>query len=1691
MKNHRWTAGLLLAVVGFTALLRGVAGELVPSQASWRIFPGRSEASTPDRTAWRQPAFDDSSWAAGPAPFFYGEPLSGTELGDMSGQYSTLFMRHAFQVDDPNSIGEMTLQVLGDDGYVVWLNGREIVRFNVPEGELAANAVSSPALPEPLATESFPLSEPWKLLSPGKNVLAIQALNASLDGPDFLASATLDFVPAATTPPVVAEQVPPVGSTVDELSAVEVFFNTAVAGVDSGDLLANGSAAASVQQVGPTHFVFSYPDLAAGNVVFLWKDGHGITDVQGQPQSFAGGTWTVKLDPTAARKNLMISEFMADNDKTLFDEDCENSDWIEIYNSGATAVNLKGWALTDDAGALGKWRFPDYTLPGGNYLVVFASQKNRLFLSNTFGTFCRTRTNKLTGFHTNFRLSASGEYLALVAPDGEVVSEFSPAYPEQRRDVSFGRILGTDRVGYFSTATPKAANVVAGDGFTPPVVFSRPTGPFLQPFALTLSCAATNAIIRYSLDGTFPSATSASSFTYTAPLNISSLIQVRARAFAPNLLPSAPHSETYLALTNSPGNNATLTSTIPIVVLTTYKTATIRDSQNTPVHISIYEPVRGLASLKNPPTLATRGGIKTRGSSTGAQPQSNFAVDLWDEFDQDHDLKPFDMPEDSEWVLYAPNGYDAALIHNPFTMDLSLQMGSVAPKTRFVEVYLNKGGPLASNQWFGLYVWMEKPGLSKGRVNAPKAQPEDIAFPEVTGSYLFKTDRLDPGDGGFSAGGAQNAYVEPKEREMKTLQRAPQVAYLAKYFKDMDNALRSTNPDYRDPVKGYKAYLDTTNWIDFHILETLSGQADAIRLSTYFYKRREGKLEYGPRWDYDRAWESKDDNRDDNPRIWDTGGGLWGPPWWGNFLRDTDAMQVWVDRWQGFRRHQLSLTNMYALIDKMTNEIRYTQPRENAKYSETRPRLSYANEIRIMKTWISNRVTWLDGQMAQPPRLSSLGGNVISGFQLELLPPLSMSNPNNVAIFYTLDGTDPRPSTGTGALTGFRYTGPITITANSRVFARVRDTGRLQRPGPPSTTPWSSGVLATFVVTPPPLILTEIMFHPDKPAGALEDAGEYEYLELKNISNTVLDLNGYHFTDGIEYRFTGASDVRTLAPGARVLLVRNRAAFLSRYPGITNVAGEFIGGLADAGERLALAGPVEEPIFEVAYGDQWQPLADGFGFSLVLADESISPTAIRSAAYWRLSAKTGGSPGQPDPQPFPIARVVVSEVQPQSLALGGDSQLELQNLESTTADVSGWWLTDDFKEPRKARLAPSSRLTPGGFLIVRESVFNLPNGAGFKLSARGDAIWLFSADNEGNLTGWHHGFEFGASEPNQSFGRHVTSRGTEVIARQKIPTLGAANTGPVVGPVALAEVFYHPADFGSYDNSQDEFIEIRSISDTVVPLFDPLRPTNTWRLSGSVELNLPPGLTLPPRGGLILVGFDTVLNPATVDSLRKRAGLDPLLPVVGPWTGTLGDSEGVVRLERPGTPIADNASGIPTVPYLSVDQVQYEDHEPWPHEADGTGAALLRRNLEECGDEPANWLAALRVAPGIDSDDDGLPNTWEQLNRFNIRSAAGDDGADGDVDGDGFTNRQEYLNGTDPRDPTSALRIGVSYGSGNFVNLFLAAPAGRKFRIESRTSLAPGAWTLLGEIEVGSTGVTWLSSVGTPPNVVYFRVVAR
>src|ERR1035437_8941217 len=164
-----------------------VAGVLVSPNSTWRFLKGNSEASSPDATAWRQLDFDDSAWAASQAAFYYeNQPGSSTAytgntvLADMFGYYTCIFMRQQFVVTNIYDVAALQIAALSDDGFIAWINGQEVGRFNMPAGDVPYNGTSSPALAEPIPWWTNTVSDIQSFLVPGVNVLAVQAFNSSI-----------------------------------------------------------------------------------------------------------------------------------------------------------------------------------------------------------------------------------------------------------------------------------------------------------------------------------------------------------------------------------------------------------------------------------------------------------------------------------------------------------------------------------------------------------------------------------------------------------------------------------------------------------------------------------------------------------------------------------------------------------------------------------------------------------------------------------------------------------------------------------------------------------------------------------------------------------------------------------------------------------------------------------------------------------------------------------------------------------------------------------------------------------------------------------------------------------------------------------------------------------------------------------------------------------------------------------------------------------------------------------------------------------------------------------------------------------------------------------------------------------------------------------------------------------------------
>ncbi|HQA39009.1 MAG TPA: CotH kinase family protein, partial [Kiritimatiellia bacterium] len=229
-----------------------------------------------------------------------------------------------------------------------------------------------------------------------------------------------------------------------------------------------------------------------------------------------------------------------EEDETDLDEDTPDSesDWIELYNTGAEPVNLTGWSLTDDADKPRKWYFPaGSSIPAGGYLIVMATGFN---IGPTDGA---------TYLHTNFKLGKEGEYVGLVDAGGAVASAIAPAYPRQNAFHVYARTFFGSYV-YGDTATPGAAN--AGTTFsaiTPPPVFSHLGGFHAASFPLQLASPDPAAVIRYTTDGRVPSETVGT--VYSAPITLTAATTVRARCFKAWQIPSDTVTHSFLVAQSS------------------------------------------------------------------------------------------------------------------------------------------------------------------------------------------------------------------------------------------------------------------------------------------------------------------------------------------------------------------------------------------------------------------------------------------------------------------------------------------------------------------------------------------------------------------------------------------------------------------------------------------------------------------------------------------------------------------------------------------------------------------------------------------------------------------------------------------------------------------------------------------------------------------------------------------------------------------------------------------------------------------------------------------------------------------------------------------------------------------------------------------------------------------------------------
>jgi len=1024
----------------------------------------------------------------------------------------------------------------------------------------------------------------------------------------------------------------------------------------------------------------------SGNGSFTIADGPSVdttwtlTVTDAMARTAAGEAAVAVVSPDA---QPVISEFMADNRFTLDDEDGDSEDWIELYNPNGTAVPLGGYYLTDDPLDLMKWVLSGSVLRVGGRLVVFASGKDR--------------TDPLGPLHTNFRLDRDGGYLALVAPDGlTLVSEFN-LYPALPEDVSYGSHEGENV--FFSTPTPGDPPVPAGAGLAGPGITNATENPDAQPgpsdpvivvaeiremnASVTevrlyhRSMYAPEASILMRDDGTGNDAAGGDGiFTATIPAAAvpapGQMLRWRIGAsdadgnqsVSPRPVePGEPAPNYWGTVVADPGIGTELTD----LHWFAESTAGIDAKDKSGGACSVYY----LGQFYDNVAARTRGWSArlfnpTRLKGDSSKSKYSYTID----FNRGYKFRWREGEERVPEVKLNTTGTDKYYLRNLLAAETYDRTGVAYADELLVRCHRN-------GVFFSIARLTEDPGDEMLRRNG---LDDDGAFYKVGGSSAtqsFKNDLSNPATvnpSSFPADADNDDYELQGFR--KVTRREETIQDLFEFVSGLnlsgESRRRFVYDDFDLPA--------TINYMAtrFGIL----GDNDSSFKNYYLYRDTNGTSQWRMMpWDCDFSFgyiTSADIDTIDGDKEPD------------NMTYQNRMMRAIYD-YPEFR--EMYWARLRTLMDNTLHsgaappEGRWYESRLDFWGAKVAPLVPLDHTVwqyplqnpgvysppvsdgnvpfatmdsRIRSEFLTVRRNFLEAHSQIPPSVPStptqidiavIEHNPSSGNQDEEY--IKLSNPNPFAV----------------DLSGWALTGGISFTipsgcvlpAGSGLYLTPDLPSFIARSASPTGGQgrfvignysghlsnfaeaiqlWSpEGTLVstgTYQSTPSDnqqfLAITEVMYHP-------EPNGAAEFIELMNISDSVtLDLTNVRFTDGVAFNFTGSA-VTVLAPGARVLVVRDTVAFGSVY-GTTYdpiIAGEFEmdGALRNSGERLKLEDADNNTITEFVYSDvsPWPSAAGGGGFSLVLIAPAASPDPENPLA-WRPSGSIEGNPGSSDATRF-------------------------------------------------------------------------------------------------------------------------------------------------------------------------------------------------------------------------------------------------------------------------------------------------------------------------------------------------------------------------------------------------------------------------------------------------------------------------
>ena len=860
-------------------------------------------------------------------------------------------------------------------------------------------------------------------------------------------------------------------------------------------------------------------------------------------------------------QSVVINEIMASNNITIFDEDGDASDWLELYNTGSESIDITGWYLSDDSLNITKWQFGDAVINPNEYLIVFASDKDTL----------------RSYWHTNFKISASGEEIILSDENGLIIDQIF--VPQSISDISYGRTSDGSLSWMFQNASPGSSNTGEEiQDLSDSVIVSLPGG--FYPSDVIIELSANGNDIFYTLDGSDPDSTTTK---YSQAININQTTVLRAVSTKPGYLQSPILNETYfidvntdlpvISLISDPYNlfdyNYGIYELGPNAEPTApYHGANFWMDWERPAHVQFYADNKNLGFSEDC-------GIAIYGAYTRSYPQKSFSVKFKDPYNSsslEYPLFPeFNVTTFKSFILRnSGNDFTYTHIRDAMMQSLIKDLDIDYLEYRPAAAYIN-------GEYWGIYNIREK----------------------ISEHYIANRHGVDPDNIDMLEGNMEVVHGDSLD------------------YQSLIDYISTNDMSTEDSYNYITNKIDLDNCLLYFAAQAYYNNQDWPATNIKYWRERSDNGKW--RWilyDLDFGFNLYETTGQSEDHIYYIFSGIEtrpgsNPPWSTLLPRKLVENPVIQNKYINLIADLLNTKFKSDRVINIINEMKDHLGNEGVKHRERWgiSQSTFDSHIQRMISFAQDRPTNLRGFVRNFFNSGTDGKitiNSTSGGKVKLNSIyLDQTDSPWSGIYFTNVPVEvkaiPDP--------GYRFdgwTGSVTSNEKSLNVSISR-----------STQLTASFSLDTSNVNV--IVINEINYN------SADDFESGDWIELYNRGNNPIEIGGWYFSDSDTNHKFYIPENTTLDPDGYLVLVEDDSLFTSKFPDVQNYIGETGFGLSGSGESMKLINGDGQLVDSLEYDDAlpWPVEADGLGATMELKDPSSDNTLGEN---WQAS-KEHGTPG--------------------------------------------------------------------------------------------------------------------------------------------------------------------------------------------------------------------------------------------------------------------------------------------------------------------------------------------------------------------------------------------------------------------------------------------------------------------------------